>query len=298
MTRGYVPLPERGVLAIGGPDARAFLQGLISNDIERVGPEQAIYAALLTPQGKFLFDFIIMQAGETLLLDVERARAAELHKRLMMYKLRAKVTIEDQSERFAIAALLGDGVAAALDLPAHAGAARTWRDGLALIDPRLTELGGRAVLPAASAAQTLTDAGFEALPADAYEQRRIALGVPDGARDLIVDKATLLENGFEELHGVDFKKGCFVGQELTARMKYRGLVRKRLMPVELRGPCPDSGAIIRLGDKEAGEMRSSINGQGLALLRLEQIAKAAEAGTPLLAGETEVVPLRPSWANF
>jgi folate-binding protein YgfZ len=215
-----------------------------------------------------------------------------------MYKLRAKAEIADWSERFTVAALMGDDVAAALDLPARPGAARAWGDGTVLIDPRLAELGGRAVLPAASAVETLAAAGFGALPADAYEQRRIALGVPDGARDLLVDKATLLENGFEELHGVDFKKGCFVGQELTARMKYRGLVRKRLMPVELKGPRPDPGTIIRLGDKEAGEMRSSIDGHGLALLRLEQVAKAAEQATPLLAGETEVVPLKPDWANF
>jgi hypothetical protein len=117
--------------------------------------------------------------------------------------------------------------------------------------------------------------------------------VPDGSRDLIVERSTLLENGFEELHGVDFKKGCFVGQELTARMKYRALVRKRLMPVLLNGPVPEPGTTILYGDREAGEMRSAIDGHGLALLRLEPIAKAAEEGVPLRAGDTEVVPVKP-----
>ena len=112
------------------------------------------------------------------------------------------------------------------------------------------------------------------------------------------EKSTLLESGFEELNGVDFAKGCFVGQELTARMKYRGLVRKRLLPVVLKGPRPEPGTIIRLGEREAGEMRSSIDDHGIALLRLDRIAEAEQAGVPLSAGATEVVPVKPDWVNF
>jgi folate-binding protein YgfZ len=211
--------------------------------------------------------------------------------------MRAKVEIEDHSERFEVAALLGDG-AAKLGLPEQAGAARAQDGGLVLIDPRLRQLGARAVLPAGRAAAVLEGMGLAPLPHAAYERTRLALGVPDGARDLVVERSTLLESGFEELRGVDFDKGCFVGQELTARMKYRGLVRKRLMPVRLEGPPPPAGTAIRLAGKDAGEMRSSQGDQGIALLRLEQIAKAAEEGAPLLADETLVVPAKPDWVNF
>jgi folate-binding protein YgfZ len=153
-------------------------------------------------------------------------------------------------------------------------------------------------LPVDELRTVLSGLGLIELDRDAYERRRIALGLPDGSRDMRVDKAILLENGFEELNGVDFRKGCFVGQELTARTKYRGLIRKRLMPVRLRGPRPEPDAIIRLGEREAGEMRSSVDGLGLALLRLEQVEKAAAEGRPLTVGETEVVPVKPDWASF
>jgi folate-binding protein YgfZ len=298
MTTGYVLLPERGAIALRGPDARGLLQGVISTDIERVTPQSASYGALLTPQGKYLFDFVIAQIGEALLLDTERARASDLQRRLMMYRLRAKAEIEDQSELFEVAAVLGPEVAARLDLPDRPGAARTHDEGVVLIDPRLADLGARAILPRGRAAQVLEGMGLEPLPREAYEQARIALGVPDGSRDLVVERSTLLESGFEELHGVDFQKGCFVGQELTARMKHRGLVRKRLMPVAFEGPPPAPGTPIRLDGKDAGEMRSSQNGRGIALLRLEQVVRAAEGSVPLLADATEVIPHKPDWAKF
>jgi hypothetical protein len=298
MTTGYVLLPERGTIALRGPDARGLLQGVISTDIERVTPQSAGYGALLTPQGKYLFDFVIAQLGDALLLDTERARVSDLVRRLMMYRLRAKAEIEDRSELFEVAAVLGPSVAAKLDLPDRPGAARALDEGVVLIDPRLADLGARAILPHGRASEILERMGLEPLPGEAYEQARIALGVPDGGRDLVIERSTLLESGFEELHGVDFKKGCFVGQELTARMKYRGLVRKRLMPVALQGPPPEPGTQILLDGRDAGELRSSVDGRGIALLRLEQVARAAEQGKPLLAGETEVIPHKPDWVNF
>jgi len=298
MSSGYVVLAERGLVALRGDDARGLLQGVISSDIERVTPASASYGALLTPQGKYLFDFVILQHGDSLLLDTERARVDDLMRRLMMYRLRAKVEIKDQSEALEVAALLGDDVAAKLDLPAELGVARALKDGVVLIDPRLVQLGARAVSRRGQVAPALEDLGFAALPPAAYEQARLALGVPDGNRDLVVDRSTLLESGFEELHGVDFRKGCFVGQELTARMKYRGLVRKRLMPVTFEGPPPAPGTPIRLDGKDAGEMRSAHDGRGIALLRLEQVARAAEGGIPLLADATVVIPQKPDWARF
>jgi folate-binding protein YgfZ len=298
MNSGYVVLAERGLVALRGDDARSLLQGVISSDIERVTPDSASYGALLTPQGKYLFDFVILQLGDAVLLDTERARVDDLMRRLMLYRLRAKVAIEDRSDELEVVALLGDDLAARLELALRPGAARALNDGVALIDPRLVELGGRAVLPRGYGARLLEGLGFAPLPLAAYERTRLALGVPDGSRDLIVDRSTLLESGFEELRGVDFKKGCFVGQELTARMKYRGLVRKRLLPVAFEGRPPPPGTPIRLHGKDAGEMRSSQDGRGIALLRLEQVARAAADGLPLLADATEVIPHKPDWAKF
>jgi len=295
---GYVLLPERGVIALGGAEMVPFLQGLTSNDLAKISEEHAGYGALLTPQGKFLFDFVILRRGAALLLDVERERLAALVQRLTLYRLRSKVTLDDASERFAIAAAIGDGIAARFDLPEEAGACRPLEDGLACVDPRLARLGVRLVLPAERLEAKLRELGLTPLEWEIYERARLALGVPDGSRDLVIERSTLLESGFEELGGVDFAKGCFVGQELTARMKYRGLVRKRLLPVILKGPRPEPGAIIRLGEREAGEMRSSVDGHGLALLRLDRIAEAEQAGTALVAGPTEVVPVKPDWANF
>ena len=294
---GYVLLPDRGVLALHGGEARSFLQGLISNDVTGISEDQAGYGALLTPQGKFLFDLFIAQEGAQLLLESEAARLEQLLRRLLMYRLRTKVEIEDVSTRFVVAALIGDEVAQRLDLPERPGAARILDQGLVFVDPRLPRLGARALLPKDAAAAILADLGFEEVEHAAYERLRLTLGVPDGSRDLVVEKSTLLESGFEELNGVDFAKGCFVGQELTARMKYRGLVRKRLMPVTFTGAAPPPGAIIRLGEREAGEMRSGIEGQGLALLRLEQVEKAKADGIPLMAGDTEILPVAPAWAN-
>ena len=295
---GYVLLPDRGVLALRGGDVRPFLQGLISNDVAQVREDRAVYGALLTPQGKFLFEFFIVQDAGQLLLETEAARLDELQRRLLIYRLRSKVEIEDVSARFAVAALIGDDPAGALGLPDLPGAARALDHGWLFADPRLPRLGARALLPKDNASATLTALGFEAVERDAYERLRLTLGVPDGSRDLVVERATLLESGFEELNGVDFGKGCFVGQELTARMKYRGLVRKRLLPVTFAGAPPPPGTVIRLGEREAGEMRSGIGGHGLALLRLEQVEKAKADGSPLMAGNTEILPVTPAWANL
>ena len=294
---GYVVLPERGVIALQGADSVAFLQGLISQDLNQITADRAGYGALLTPQGKFLFDFMILRAGDALLLDVERARLEDLLRRLTMYRLRSKVELADASARYAIAAVVGDEVAARLGLEQRPGACRPLGEGFALVDPRLTRLGVRVLLPPAALGPTLEGLGFAALAPAAYERLRITAGVPDGSRDLVTERSTLLESGFEELNGVDFAKGCFVGQELTARMKYRGLVRKRLLPVMLEGPRPDPGAVISHDGREIGEMRSSVEGHGLALLRLDRLAEVGD-GTALTAGATRVVPVKPDWVNF
>lgn len=298
-TGSYVVLDERGVLAFEGEDTRSFLQGMISNDIEKVTPEAAIYAALLTPQGKYLSDFMIAQQGERLLLEAEASRLATLTQRLTMYKLRANVDIADVSGDFIVVALPGLEGLTALGLPETPGAAISLDDGLAFVDPRLSALGARALLPHNSATKTLEARALNIGKPEDYQTLRYQLGVPEGSPDLAVDKATLLESGFEELNGVDFDKGCFVGQELTARMKYRALVKKRLMPVRFDGAVPPApGARIKADEREIGEIRSAGDGWGLALMRLDRLAEVTDQGKTLIADNITVTPSKPDWANF
>ncbi len=278
-------LPHRSVIAVSGADRVEFLQGLISNDTTKVAPGQAIWAALLTPQGRFLNDMFVADAGgETLLLETERERAPALAKKLKMYTLRSKATVEDRSAAMEVAVAFGDDASKALGL-----------DGaIAFVDPRLEALGVRVIAPAGQAAALLAGRGFAEAPLAAYDSLRLALGVPDGSRDLIVEKALLLENGFDELNGVDWKKGCYMGQELTARTKYRALIRKRLFPVKIEGTLPEPGAPVRLDGEEVGELRSGSGDRALALLKVE----AARGGGALTAGDARVTAEIPPWMRL
>jgi len=294
----YALLDDRGVLEIAGTDRIAFLQGLVSNDVQKLGPRRALYAAFLTPQGKYLHDFFLVERGEAILLEGERARLPDLLRRLSMFKLRAKVALADVSDKVAVAAAFGADAGARLGLSADLGAAAPFGDGIAYVDPRLVELGARLILPRSAETRALDAAGLaRSQPAD-YDRLRLSLGVPDGSRDLAVEKGILLEAGFEELHGVDWDKGCYMGQELTARTKYRALIKKRLLPVKVEGPLPAPGTLIMLGGDEAGEIRSGRGDLALALLRLEMMEAAAKSGAPLLAGEARVRPIKPDWAKF
>ena len=286
----FVVLEDRGILAVSGPDRRAFLQGLVSNDVEKIAADRAIYAALLTAQGKYLHDFIMVAAGEAIWLDAEAGRLADLRRRLSMYRLRAKVTLDELPD-LAVAAVFGDGVCGVLDLPEQPGAARPFAGGVALVDPRLMALGARVILPREDIRETLIAAGIAEADFAAYDRHRLALGIPDGSRDLIVEKSILLESGFDELNGVDWQKGCYIGQELTARTKYRGLIKKRLFPVRIDGPAPASGTILSLDGKEAGEMRSSREDRGVALLRLDAVVE----GQPLAAEGATLTPMQLEW---
>lgn len=296
--RRYVLLDSRGILSIAGSDARNFLQGLVSNDIRRLASDQALYAAFLTPQGKYLHDFFLVEHGPAILLDGEAARLTDLCRRLSIYRLRSDVTLSVRSEEFRVAALIGDGVAAAVGLPAETGRATGFGGGVAFVDPRLVEAGVRVVLPREDGPRVLEAAGFTAAADETYERLRIGLGLPDGSRDMAVEKAILLENGFDELHGVDWNKGCYLGQELTARTKYRGLVKKRLIPVVVDGELPEPGTPVLFEGTEAGEIRTGTGGNALALLRLDCLQRAGESGGVFLAGEARLTPRRPDWAAF
>ncbi|MBI1206994.1 MAG: folate-binding protein [Azospirillum sp.] len=291
-------LAGRGVLGIGGEERVRFLQGLVSNDVTAVSPTSAIHAALLSPQGRYLHDFIIAAWGDTLWLDVEADRRDDLQRRLKLYKLRAKITVTDITDQFEVAAVFGPGAAAAFGLDGHEGAAAAIGGGVAMVDPRLAGLGVRLVLPRGTAASRFEAAALTPAGPQAYEALRLALGVPDGSRDLVIDKTILLEANFDCLHGLSWAKGCYVGQELTARTHYRGLIRKRLFPVRLDGTLPPSGTVVRSGERSVGELRSGCGDRALALLRLEELAQAAAAGEPLLADGIAVTVERPAWATF
>ncbi len=291
--RFYAKLPARGVIEVTGEDRALFLQGLVSNDVTKASASRAIYAALLTAQGRYLFDFFIIAMGDALYIDTEAARLADLQRRLSLYKLRAKVALSDASARLAVAVAWGDGTAPALGLDG-AGAAKEFAGGVAYIDPRLDALGARFLVPRENS-DAPRQAGFATNDAEAYDRHRLALGVPDGTRDLTPEKALPMEAGFDELNAIDWQKGCYMGQELTARMKYRALVKKRLLPVAIEGAEVAPGAEITQNGSEAGEMLSARDGRGLALLRLEAVDAAQNNGAALKAGAARLTPERPGW---
>lgn len=263
------PLPDRAVVELTGEDRAGFLQGLVSNDVGLAGPGRAVWSALLTPQGKWLADFFIFAAPDALLLDCAAPQAEMLAQRLSRFRLRSKVALAPRPD---LAVLAGWGQAAAPE-----GA-------IAAPDPRLPEAGWRALLPAGR------------LPAGDgdYARHRLSLGLPDGAPDLEPEKSVLLEAGFDELGGVSWTKGCYMGQELTARTKYRGLLKRRLVPVEIQGPVPAPGTPVRRGEAEVGEMRSGHpEGLGLALLRLPIAGDEA-----LSCGDATLLPRVPHWMRL
>lgn len=281
----FTLLSHRSVIAVGGDDRVEFLQGLISNDTTKVAPGKAVWAALLTPQGRFLNDMFVVDGGDgTLLLETERERAPALAKKLTLYKLRSKVAVEDRSAALDVAVVFGAGADKALPIGGT----------ISFVDPRLAGLGVRVLAPAGQAAALLAARGFVETPVDAYEALRLEAGVPDGSRDLRVEKALLLESGFDELNGVDWKKGCYMGQELTARTKYRGLVKKRLFPIEVDGALPAPGTSVHLDGEEVGELRSGSGRRALALLQTE----AARGAGALTADGVRIVPIIPPWMRL
>ncbi len=274
MTR-LAHLPARSVIEITGEDRLAFLQGLVSNDVAEAAPGRCVWAALLTPQGKWLADFFIFAEDARLLLDVEAAQSAMLAARLSRFRLRSRATIAPLG--WAVHAAWGE---AAPDTPPDQA-----RDTAAITapDPRLPTAGWRLLAPAPLAANAA---------ADDYDRHRLALGLPDGSADLEAEKTVLLEAGFDELHGVSWGKGCYMGQELTARTKYRGLVKRRLVPVGVTGALPAPGTPVLRDGAEVGTMRSGAGDRGMAVLRLSAL------GERLDCGEASLEPRIPTWMRL
>ena len=262
-------LTDRALLAISGTDSRNFLQGLITNDVRQLESGAALYAALLTPQGKILFDFLIHTDEHGILLDSAAVSAEALHKRLSLYRLRAKVDIAHRDDLAVMARWDGES------------APTGWRR-----DPRVPALGWRTVVEKA-------DVAAAASPAAAYLDHRLELGVPEGS-DFGQDRMFALDADLEELHGVSFDKGCYVGQELTARMKHRGTARKKLLPVEAAASrLPDAGTPITAAGNEIGTLTSVYDGRGFALVRIDRLEDAGSAA--LDAGGVPVRVMKPQW---
>jgi folate-binding protein YgfZ len=261
-------LKDRAVIALEGGEARAFLQGLITNDMARLAPGIGLYAALLTPQGKILFDFLVAEGDGAVLLDCAADSAQALVKRLTMYRLRAKI-----------------GIALRPQLAVYVGlSGRPAERAVTFADPRLAALGPRSI----GAAAEMPD--FLEGPA-AYHAERLVLGVPEGA-DFGSDRIFALDAGLDELHGVAFDKGCYVGQELTARMKHRGTARKRILGVRADTALPRAGAKIVSAGGEIGEIISTYGREGFALMRLDRLD---EAKASLTADDLPVTVIKPEW---
>jgi folate-binding protein YgfZ len=261
------PLPERGVVAVEGDDRVTFLQGLVSNDIEAVRAGHAVWAAFLTAQGKWLADFFVFADADALLLDCEADQVPMLIQRLSRYRLRMKASLR-----------------AVPELQVHVA----WPDrpevsGIVAPDPRLPDFAWR-VLSTEPLVAT-------ANPAD-WDRYRLEAGVPDGSKDMETDRSVLLEAGFDELSGVSWSKGCYMGQELTARTKYRGLVKRRLVPVVVDGPLPAVGTVVLRNGIDVGTMRSGRDGIGLASLRLDALAG------PLQCGQATLTARTPQWMRL
>lgn len=268
-------LPDRALLQVSGPEARHFLHNVVTCDVEALEPGGSRFGALLAPQGKILCDFLVYGAGDDVfLLDAPKVLVADLLKRLTLYRLRAKVDLTVLPDA-AVAALWGaDG-----DLPEGARA---------FADPRLPALGARIVLPVVP--EGMGDA-------QAYEAHRIGLGIPKGGADFAYGDAFPHEADMDQLGGVDFKKGCYVGQEVVSRMQHRGTARTRAVIARFEHP-PEPGCEILAGEKTVGRMGASAHGQGIALVRLDRAADARAAGLPLLAAGIEVTLHKPDWATF
>jgi tRNA-modifying protein YgfZ len=283
----FALLTDRGVLRVSGPDAEKLLQGLITSDMDRLKDQPAIHGGLLTPQGKVLFDFFLARVSEDIVLDVRRDKVGDLVNRLNFYKLRAKVTIADLSSEHNVVVFWGG--------PPPAGDPALTL--LAFPDPRLPALGWRAIVSLPVDWARVRGGAMVATAAD-YHAHRIGLGVPEGGLDYVFGDTFPHEAHFDQLRGVDFDKGCYVGQEVVSRMQHRATGRKRVVKVQGDGPLPASGTEVKAGAASIGTLGSVAGDMGLALLRLDRAAEAQSKNIPLTAADVPLTIVLPEWASF
>ncbi len=281
-------LPDRGVVKVAGDNARTFLHGLLSADILKLTPGAARFCALLSPQGKIIADFIVAEApvedGGGFFLDLPRTLAKLLVDKLNLYKLRSRLMVEDLSEVLGVLAAWDGNSAAAF--------------GLSYADPRLPALGLRVMISPHRAAEAVASLGATVVDASEYETHRIALGIPRGGVDFSYGDAFPHETDMDQLGGVDFGKGCYIGQEVVSRMEHRGIARTRAVPVGYDGVAPEAGVAVMAGERQIGTMGSAAAGRGLALLRLDRVADALSRGDKFIAGGVTIRPVKPDWARF
>jgi folate-binding protein YgfZ len=282
-------LSDRGVVKVSGEDARGFLNGLFTIDVGKMTPGTARFGALLTPQGKIVADFIVFEAaaeedGGGFLIDCPRALASALAEKLGFYKLRAKVQIDDLSAALGVMAVW----------PGKADS----EYGPSFADPRLPELGTRIILPPDTAADAAKDLGAALVDAEIYDTYRIGLGVPRGGMDFSYGDTFPHEANMDQLGGVDFDKGCYVGQEVVSRVEHRGTARSRIVMMAYDDNTPDDGLPVMAGEKQLGMVGSAAGGTALALLRLDRLGDAMGAGTPVEAGGIKLRAKKPAWAKF
>ena len=279
-TNSITLLPDRGVVRISGGDALTLLDGLLTNSLGRRAEQPAIHTGLLAPQGKILFDFYLVAAADGYLVDIERTRIDDFIKRLSFYRLRADVQFENLSESMSVAVLWPD----ATSLPGGI---------IAYPDPRNPALGQRLIL----AAERLGEIPAESATIDAYHEHRITVGVPEAGLDYPVTDTFPHEALYDQLHSIDFKKGCFIGQEVVSRMQHRGTARKRA--IRISGDAPlDAGATIEAGEATIGVVGSARATSGIAMLRLDRASEAAAKGIPLRADGVTVTVDPPEWIAF
>ncbi len=264
-------LPSRSVLRLSGGDACNWLQSLVTNDIENLKSGDGRFAALLSPQGKILFDFFVVNDGDAFLIDCAADQSASLLKRLAMYKLRADIALIDASSSLMVAAAWGDA-------PPPVSRAIVYQD------PRHSALGWRMI----GEAQEFDLMGIEGGQEDAYQVHRIACGVPQGGLDFTYNDSFPHDANMDILNGVDFKKGCYIGQEVISRVHHRGAARKRIMKVAFSGRAPAKGSAITAGEIAIGEMGSSAGELGLAMLRIDRVEDFKAAGKTLQADGADV----------
>ena len=272
-------LSDRGVLRVSGPDATDFLQGLITNDIHACQSGTAIHAGLLTPQGKILFEFIVTGSDAGYLIDCSAELIEALAKRLALYKLRSQVEITNLTGSLTVAALWPDE-----DISADQ----------AFPDPRLPLLGKRVIAEANIIQTIMGNANLNTVDLADYHSWRIQLGIAEMGQDYGTGEVYPHEANFDQLNGVHFTKGCYVGQEVVSRMKHKTSIRKRFVPVAFIGKLPPMGTTVLANGKSAGVIGSSSSDRGLALLRLDRIEGAAT----IAAGDTALTILKPDWADF
>jgi folate-binding protein YgfZ len=281
-------LPDRGVVKVSGEDARSFLNGLFTIDVSKMTSGTARFGALLTPQGKIVADFFVFEAAEEdgggFLIDCPRALAGLLVEKLGFYKLRAKVQIDDLSAALGVMAVW----------PGEADS----EYGPSFADPRLPELGTRIILPPDTAAEAAKDLGAALVDADVYDAYRVSLGVPRGGMDFTYGDTFPHEANMDQLGGVDFDKGCYVGQEVVSRVEHRNSARSRIVMMAYDDNTPDDGLPIMAGEKQLGMVGSAAGGTALALLRLDRLGDAMAAGASIEAGGIKLHAKKPAWAKF